>query len=148
MKKILSLGLIISLIILSCSQQKSRFPQGAWKLVYSQGTETDSLGNVKAIDYHPTSVQIWSEKNFAFIGQWKQDTVIRDFYGGGTYTLNGNHCEAKVMYHWSQPRTVLDWTLKLLLEQRNDTMIFTYPLNDNWEIDKKNYYVEKYIQLK
>jgi hypothetical protein len=84
---------------------------------------------------------MWSEKNFSFIGQWKQDTVIRDFYGGGTYTLNGIHCELKVIYHWYKPRTVLDWTVKELLELRNDTLILTYPLNDNWEIDKKNFYV-------
>ena len=148
MKTFTFLGLILSLIICSCTQQESKFPQGAWQLVYSQGTKTDSLGNVVAIDFHPTSVKMWSEKNFSFIGQWKQDTLIRDFYGGGTYTLNGNQYEEKMIYHFGRPKTVLIWTSKALLELKNDTLIQTYPADDNWQIDKKKYYVEKYIQLK
>jgi hypothetical protein len=148
MKKNILLILIIPLLIGSCVQQENKFPQGAWKLVQSQGTTTDSLGNVVSIDYHPIVTKMWSEKNFSFIGQWQQDTLIRDFYGGGTYKLDGNRYEETETYHWSRPKTVLNDKYKMLLELRNDTLIQTYPVDDNGQIDKTHYYVEKYIRLK
>jgi len=148
MKKLILFSLIISLLIGSCIQQENKFPQGAWKLVQSQGTTTDSSGNIISVNYHPVFTKMWSEKNFSFIGQWQQDTIIRDFYGGGTYKLEGTRYEETEIYHWSRPKTVLNEKLKMLLELRNDTLIQTYPVDDNGQIDKTNFYVEKYIQLK
>jgi len=148
MKKLILLSLIISLLIGSCIQPESKVPQGAWKMVQSQGTTTDSLGNIVSIDYHPVVTKMWSEKNFSFIGQWKQDTIIRDFYGGGTYKLEGNRYEETEIYHWSRPKTVLNEKYKMLLELKNDTLIQTYPVDDNGQIDTTNLFIEKYIRLK
>jgi uncharacterized membrane protein len=148
MKKVIFLSLVIVLIIGSCVQQENKVPQGAWKLVQSQATTKDSLGNVVSINYHPVFTKMWSEKNFSFIGQWKQDTIIRDFYGGGTYKLEGNRYEETEIYHWSKPKTVLNNRIKMSLELRNDTLIQIYPVDDNGQIDKTNCYVEKYIRLK
>jgi len=149
MKNLILFSLIISLLIGSCVQQENKFPQGAWKLVQSQGTRTDSSGNVVSINYHPVFTKMWSEKNFSFIGQWQQDTIIRDFYGGGTYKkLEGNRYEETEIYHWSRPKTVLNEKFKMLLDLKNDTLIQTYPIDDNGQIDKTNFYIEKYIRLK
>lgn len=37
---------------------------------------------------------------------------------------------------------------KQILEIRNDTLMKTYPCDDNWEIVRSNYNIEKYIRLK
>ena len=148
MKKILFLGLIISLIILSCAEQESKFPQGAWKCVQHFNVHKDSLDKILTTYYDIQSFKVFSERNFCFIGQFKEDTIVKDFYGGGTYTLNGNHYEEMVMYHWYKPGTVLDWKVKALWELRNDTLIQTYPVKDNWEVDENNYNVEKSVRVK
>jgi hypothetical protein len=148
MKKTLLLGLIISLIITCCTNQQNKFPLGAWKNVKFQSIITDSLGKIVINNYNIDVVKMWSEKNFSFVGQWKQDTVIRDFYGGGTYKLEGNRYEENVVYHFSQPGKVWNYTLKALLELRNDTLIQTSPVDDNGQINKNRYSIEKYIQIK
>ena len=148
MEKITFLSLVISLIIGSCAKQESKFPQGAWKNVLSQMIKTDSSGKVTSVDYPVVFTKMWSEKNFSFIGQYKQDTIMRDFYGGGTYELKGNRYDEFEIYHFSKPGSVLNIHNKMLLELRNDTLIQSYPVDDNGQGIKKNYYVEKYIRLK
>ena len=74
--------------------------------------------------------------------------IIRDFYGGGTYKLKGNRYEENVLYHFSKPGTVLNYTLKALIELKNDTLIQTSPVDDNGQINKNKYSIEKYVQLK
>jgi hypothetical protein len=140
--------LIITLIILNCTGQDSKFPQGAWKCVQHYGVTKDSTGKLVTTYFDIKSFKVFSEKNFSFIGQFKLDTAIKDYYGGGTYTLNGKHYEEKVMYHWAQPKTKLDWDVKAFMELKNDTLITTYPLKDNWELDKSNYNVEKSFRIK
>ena len=99
-------------------------------------------------NYDIDVVKMWSEKNFSFVGQWKQDTIIQDFYGGGTYTLEGNRYYENVVYHFTQPGKVMNYNLKGLLELRNDTLIQTSPVDDNGRIDEIRHSVEKYIRLK
>ena len=137
---------MISLIIGSCTQQKNKFPQGAWQLVQSQAVTKDLQGNVIPVDYHPVFTKMWSESHFSFIGQWKRDTTIIDFYGGGTYKLEGNRYEEKILYHFN--KNVVGQTFKMLLELKNDTFIQTYPVNENGQINKSDNYIEKYIILK
>ena len=148
MKKIVFLSLVIALIIGSCAQETVKFPQGAWKNVSFQSVSKDSLGNMVTTNYDIDVVKMWSEKNFSFVGQWKQDTIIRDFYGGGTYTLEGNRYYENVVYHFTQPGKVMNYNLKGLLELRNDTLIQTSPVDDNGRIDENRHSVEKYIRLK
>ncbi|MDF1571794.1 MAG: hypothetical protein P1P82_09285 [Bacteroidales bacterium] len=128
--------------------EKNKFPQGAWKNVKFQHIFTDSLGKTVTNDYNIDFLKMWSEKNFSFIGHWKQDTLIRDFYGGGTYKLEGNRYEEHVVYHFTQPGKVMNYTLKALIELKNDTLIQISPVDDNGQIDKKSYSIEKYIQVK
>ena len=74
------LCLIISLIISSCANQESNFPQGAWKNVQFQAVSVDSLGNKAIKNYDIDFVKMWSEKKFSFVGHWNQDTIVKDFY--------------------------------------------------------------------
>jgi hypothetical protein len=148
MKKILFLSLIISLIIGSCAKQERKFPQGAWKIVQEQIVSKDSMGKIVKKNYDINYIKMWSEKNFSFIGQWKQDTTIKDFYGGGSYLLKGNRYEEYVVYHFTKPGSIMNFVLKGLLELRNDTLIQTAPVDDNGKVNEKSYSVEKYVRVK
>ena len=110
--------LVISVFLLACTQEEKSPIEGAWKNVLFQVISTDSLGKTITIDYKIDVVKMWSEKNFSFIGQWNQDSIIKDFYGGGTYKLDGNKYEENVVYHFSRPGKIWDYNLKGLLEIR------------------------------
>jgi hypothetical protein len=68
-----------------------------------------------------------------------------DGYGGGPYKLNGNRYEENIQFFSVQ--SVIGQTVKMLLEIRNDTLIQTWPLLENGQIDKSNFRQEKYIRL-
>ena len=139
--------LVISVFLLACTQEEKSPIEGAWKNFLFQSISTDSLGKTITIDYKIDVVKMWSEKNFSFIGQWNQDSIIKDFYGGGTYKLDGNKYEENVVYHFSRPGKIWDYNLKGLLEIRNDTLIQTAPVDENGQIIKSRYFIEKYVRL-
>jgi hypothetical protein len=146
MKKILFLSLIISLIIGSCTQQGNKLPQGAWQFIQSQAIIKDSVMNMFPVKYSGSDIKMWSENHFLSVGQIKMDTTFMDIYVGGTYKLEGNRYEESILYHVN--KKAVGQKVKMLLELRNDTLIQTYPVDDNGLPIKSGYSIEKYIRLK
>jgi hypothetical protein len=145
MKKTIYLCLIIALIIGSCTQQKRSPVEGAWKLVFSQSVKGDSIllkypGNVTMND-----IKMWSKGYVLYVGRYKIDTTSMDGYGGGPYKLEGNKYEENIQFFSVQ--SSVGQTVKMLLEIKNDTLIQTWPLLENGQIDKSNFRQEKYIRL-
>jgi hypothetical protein len=145
MKKTIYLCLIIALIIGSCTQQKRSPVEGAWKLVFSQSVKGDSIllkypGNVTMND-----IKMWSKGYVLYVGRYKIDTTSMDGYGGGPYKLEGNKYEENIQFFSVQ--SFVGQTVKMLLEIKNDTLIQTWPLLENGQIDKSNFRQEKYIRL-
>lgn len=146
MKKIVFLSLIIAIMIWGCIQQVSMLPQGAWQLVQSQREINDSIVNMFPVKYSGSDIKMWSEKNFLIVGRFKIDTTFIDNYVGGTYKLEGNRYEESILYHVN--KKAVGQTVKMLLELKNDTLIQTYPVDDNGQLIKDGYYIEKYTRLK
>lgn len=137
---------MILLIINSCTQQKSNSLQGAWELVSWKHHSGDTIDSQFPGNYTGSDIVILSENHILSVGRFKKDTTFIDNYVGAKYTLEGNHFEETLLYF---PKTeMVGNVVKQILELRNDTLIKTYPADDNWEIVKSNYYVEKYIRLK
>ena len=135
--------MIISLIIVSCTQQEVKSPiEGAWKLVYAQW---DPNGGNFPTTITGSDIKIWAKDYFASVGQLKFDTIMSDAYVGGTYTLEGNKYTETVMYHAN--KEYLGNEVKLLLEIQNDTLIQRYPADDNWNL-QEGYATEKYVRMK
>ena len=145
MKKILLLGLIIMLIILSCAMQESKFPQGTWNLVSWKSISGGTVVGELSSTFSGSDMVIFSESYFLSVGRFKQDTTFMNNGVGAKYTINGNHCEETLLYFPNQDN--VGSKVKSTLELRNDTLVKTYPVNDNWEIDKSNYTVEKYVRV-
>ena len=134
------------LLIFSCAKQESKFPQGTWNLVSWKSISGDTIVGEFPGTLSGTDLVIYSESHFLSVGRIKQDTTIINNYVGAIYTLNGNRSEETLLYFPYQDQ--VGSKVKSLLELRNDTLVKTYPLNDNWEIDKSNYSVEKYVRVK
>ena len=144
-KQISIIAMMILIFLPNCAQSQIKSHEGAWNLVYMKNISSDKLNWKFPGEYTGSDVKIWTKDHFIFVGQFKHDTTIVDNYGGGTYTLNGNRYEETILYH-----ARADWvgsTLKMLLEVKGDSLIQTWPVNDNWQIDKSNYSFEKYVRL-
>lgn len=138
--------LILAFSMSSYCQKKSLNIEGAWKLVQYQTINGDSVvinfpGKVEMDD-----TKIWSGNNFMFFNRTKIDTTVKDWYGVGTFTLNGNNYEEYVRLMNYNPWQAT--TIKMLLTMKSDTLIQTYPVDDKGQMDKKEAYIEKYIKIK
>jgi hypothetical protein len=147
MKKILFFSMIISLIIVSCTQQEVKSPiEGAWQLVMNTWVSGDTITNFVA----PTSgvgsqLKMWSKKHFAFVGTYKDDTTIVNSFGDGTYTLNVTEYEENIIYH--NDKSYINTKYKALLELRGDTLYQTAHPVDSTGKQLMNYTsIEKYVR--
>lgn len=142
--KILCL-LAVAFSISACSEKKETGIDGAWKLVHSQTFTGDS----SVVDFpgkvEKNTTKIWSGNQWMFVGWIKADTTVLDIYGNGTFKLEGNRYEESISILIYKP-----WeskTIKMTLEIKNDTLIQTYPVDDQGEMDRKEATVEKYVRI-
>jgi hypothetical protein len=148
MKKLFFVGLIFALLIQGCQsrQIKETIPmKGAWKVISWERWSNDTLEFTIPGTISGSEIKIWSDKYFVFSGSYKRDTTIIDNYGGGTFKLDGNHYEETILY-WPKGNKI-PAPIKLLIEIKGDTLIQTWPLDENWQLDKSNHNVQKLIRL-
>jgi hypothetical protein len=146
MKTIDFWSLIFILIVCGCNNGNKSPIQGAWQLVHEDHISGGKITDEFPINITGGEIKMWSEHNFVFVGRFKQDSIFTDSYGGGTYILEGNRYEERVQFH-SAPE-YLGQKVKILLEIKNDTIIQTYPVDDYGQVNKNEYYIEKWIRLK
>ena len=140
--------LMVLLIFSSCNPYKKNLPIGAWQLVYAKQMAGDSIlaelpGNITG-----NQIKIWSEKNFFFIGSKKvaPDTTTVDTYGGGTYKLVDNKYQETVLYHFN--KLALHKIFDMILEIKKDTLTQSWPVDQDGNVVRANYYIEKYVRIK
>ena len=89
--------------------------------------------------------KIWSGNHWMFVARMKTDTVVKDGYGMGTYTLEGSRYEENIK--------ILEYkgwegkTIKMTLEMKNDTLVQTYPVDDKGQMEKDWACIEKYVRI-
>jgi hypothetical protein len=126
-------------------QQKSPSIEGAWKLVHATFRQNGSSTWEFPGAWPGNDMKIWSKGHFIFVGRFKDDATATDNFGGGTYTMEGNRYVEKIQFHIAPE--LVGTTAKMLLEIRNDTLIQTWPVGENGQIDKNSYNEEKYVRL-
>ena len=146
MKK-LFICFIISMIFctMACVKEKHNAVEGVWDLVYAGRMAADSLVLKFPGDYTGSDVKVWTKTHVFFVGRFKADTTFYDNYGGGTYKLTGNRCVETILYHANTG--LVGSTINMLIDVRGDSLIQTWPVDENWEIDEGDYRVEKYVRL-
>ena len=142
MKKLILLGLIITFIIGSCTQETISPTEGTWQLVYHKNMETTYPGQ-----YTGSGIKMWTKDCFAFTGEFQLDTVMIDNFGWGKYKfIEGNKYEESIILHHNAPN-LEGTTIKMLMEVMNDTLIQRWPTDENWNL-QENYLIEKYVRVK
>jgi hypothetical protein len=128
---------------------------GAWQLDHVKFIAGDTLYLEAPGTVSVDQIKLWSASHFVFVGQFVGDTsimddfgldtTVMDSYGGGTYTLEGNSYEEHIEFH-TDPGSVGN-TVKMLVEISNDTLVQTWPVDENGKVDSANYRIERYIRL-
>jgi hypothetical protein len=146
MKAILGSIIAVFLItLLGCAPQKSTPIEGAWHVVSWEQMAGDSLISKFTRDYTGSEMKIWSKNHELFVGRYKKDTVFHDNCGGGTYKLDGNRYEETFLYFPDQK--IVGTAQRLLLEIKNDTLIQTWPVDENWQVVKSKYNIQKLTRV-
>ncbi len=146
MKKIVFLSAMLLVIAAACQQEPVSPVAGAWDLIYSKEVKNDS-----AIVTHPdidqgNTVKMWCKNYWMFVGQYKEDSIQRDTYGAGSYTLEGIVYKEKIKNHVNPD--YVGKTLRMRIVVANDTLTQVWPADEQGEIDKRNYTAEKYVRIK
>ena len=142
MKKTVLLILIFPFIIGSCTKDESHPFEGVWKLIYYTNGEISYPGEITG-----SGAKVWTKGGFAFVGEYQIDTVTIDNYGWGTYKISeSTRYEESIIFHHSAP-SLNGQTLKMHLELRNDTLIQSWPVDEDWNLEE-DHRIEKYVRLK
>jgi hypothetical protein len=150
MKAILLFSLVSILIMGSCKPKESTKIEsdqleGTWNLVYAKSIGSDSMKSQFKLNYAGSQMKIWSKNHFAFVGLFRQKSTVLDNFGGGTYKLSGNQYVESYLYNAAEDEVEMD--VKMLLEIKHDTLVQTWPADDNGNIDPKAYNIEKYVRF-
>jgi hypothetical protein len=149
MKAISLIFLTVLLILFGCTAPQETAPDnplvGAWQMISRQTFSGDTLQMELGKDFTASEMKIWSESHYAFIGRYQMDTTSMDNGGGGSYRIEGTHYEEMVEYFPYQG--VVGTTVRILLEIKGDTLIQTWPADENWEITADQYNIMKMIRL-
>ena len=140
MKKILFLGLIISLLIANCTQEKSSPIEGTWKMVYAR---YDTMKPTFPAQITGSDIKIWGKNYFVSVGRLKVDTTVFNAYVGGKYTLDGNRYVEDIMFHAIKEQ--VGQKARMLLEIKNDTLSYRWPADENLKLSGK-FSVEKFVR--
>ncbi|OGU79610.1 MAG: hypothetical protein A2W11_05430 [Ignavibacteria bacterium RBG_16_35_7] len=145
--KAISISIITVFLItlLGCAPKKSTPLVGAWQVVSWERIAGDTLAWKFPGKDTGSDIIIWSEKYVLSVGRFKHDTTYINNSVGGSYTLEGTRYEETLIYF--PDSTQIGKKVVILTEFKNDTLIRTYPVKENGQIDKSNYLKEKLVRL-
>lgn len=128
--------LLLIIAISACVQEKKSLIVGVW-----QGVNTgDPQG------WTGSHIKMWTDTYCAYLGEYKKDTAVVTWFGGGPYTLEGTHAIETILYN--QNKGAIGTKAKMLYIIKGDTLIQMYPANENWKVDSATCNIEKYVRVK
>lgn len=146
MKKIVFLGQIALIVISGCSLNQRSPLEGAWELVDLKYVTKDSILWLYPHDFTGSDVAIFSKNHFLVVGRHKTDTTYSDNYVGASYYQKGNRMEETLLYFPN--KEAVGQKVNSLIEFHGDTLIKTYPVDNNGKVDEKGYNIIKWKRLK
>jgi hypothetical protein len=146
MKKVAVLSSLLLIMLAACRQEPVNPVVGAWDMIYARQVVNDSVVATFPDDYQGSQVKMWCKNYWMFVGEYYQDTVKTDGFGGGSYTLEGIVYKETIKYHSS--KDYVGETIRMRIVIANDTLIQVWPADEMGEVDKANYTSEKYVRVK
>ena len=127
---------IVCLTMLGCNTERKNNVEGTWRLIAGTSKTADSTYDYSMMDYD--GMKMISNGHFMFVGRYLQNGDTAYNYGGGTYTLEGNHYTEILKYF--PVKSMLGDTLSYEVQVRNDSLIQKGPRkigkykNVEWEL--------------
>lgn len=95
-------------------------------------------------DITGSEITIIAKNHFFWGGTYRKDTTLINNWGGGTYTLDRNRLVHSYLYCVDQ--SMVGTKRRMLWELKNDTAIYSWSCDENWQLDKNNYYIQKLVR--
>ncbi len=146
MKKTAVLCSMLLFMLVACKQEPVNPVVGAWDLIYARQVVNDSTVSTFPVDYQGSQVKMWCNNYWMFVDKFTADSVIIDGFGGGSYTLEGIVYKETIKYH--STADFVGQTLRMRIVVANDTLVQVWPADEMGEVDKSNYWSEKYVRVK
>lgn len=145
MKKLIFFAGTLLLILVTCKYTgKKNTLAGSYLTVsykyYSHDTLKWSFPEMET----GSEMKIWSDKNFVFSGSYGKDTAAMDSYGGGSYTLDGEHYIENIKYHVN--KSIIGTSIKMSMKTNGDTLIQIWPVDDNWKVKQEEHFEQKLVK--
>lgn len=116
---IVALALFVSLALLGCTSEKSDAIEGTWRLVSGTMRTADTTMSYSQADLF--GMKMIADNQWAIFGQPLREGDTLAYYGGGTYTLDGNYYTETIKYNVLKSR--IGRAFPFEVEVRNDTLI-------------------------
>ncbi len=150
MKRIFNILCLTGVLIFTgCSGPKIMPVKGAWKLVSIKYMVGDSVKWTKtAAPQKDNGIKMWSDNYFVCIYRFASDSVFDYSFSNGTYKLEGNKYEETVISHDQiKIPDMVGLKIMMRIDIKNDTLVQTYPVDENGNLLKKYTIVEKLVKL-
>ncbi len=147
--KALTLLMAGVMILLTCTTETKKQPaqlDGTWEVVSWKRVRNDSIIYEFPGKITGSEMKIWSGNKFIFSGHYRRDTLEWDNCGGGTFTLENDHYTENIQYFPNHE--VIGNQSKLILKMEGDTITQTWPADEDWQINKTFYNVQKLVKIK
>lgn len=118
---------------------------GAWKLVELRVISDDIVQYSTPGNISGSQIKMWSDDYFTVVGKYRiNGEQEQDNFVGGSYSLDGKRYIENIHYHTD--KNYVGTNPKMIMELKGDTLIQTWPVDDDGIIDQNNYSVEKYVR--
>jgi hypothetical protein len=118
-RTIVAFTLFLCLIILGCASGKRNAIEGTWRLVAGSMKTADTTISYSQANLFGMKVIV--DNQWAIFGRPLRGVDTLAYYGGGTYTLQGNIYTESIKYNILRSR--VGRTIAFEVEVRNDTLI-------------------------
>lgn len=145
MKALISFSCIVLITLSACNKKDSSSILGAWRPVLWEKYSGDSLVWSMPGNLQGDEIKIFDDEYFNWVGRYNLDTLYWDNFGGGTYTYEGNKLIQYIHYYGNQNR--VGTSTRFIWDYKNDTVIQTWPYDEDWNLDEDSYYIKKWVKL-
>lgn len=146
MKYAVIVSLIVSFSLCGCGSKNVSPMEGAWKLAHEYQKSGDTVVAEFPLSITGSEMKVWSGKSFVFVGRFTQDSVTSDAFGGGSFNYENGVYEETIEFHSSPD--FLGKKMKIKIDVTPDTITQYFPLDENGQVNMKEYYVEKWVRIR
>lgn len=126
----------------SCTAEKTKI-NGTYRFA-SEEFVNNGQSTFRLYDKNESGLKTWSDKYVLWVNSNPRGEGGGEL-GGGTYQLNGNHYTENFQHHASI--SFRGVSLKMYLELKGDTIIQIWPCDADFNYDKNNCVIHKYVRV-